>query len=130
MGLGELMSEQNKVNLGKRSLNEIQKIERIIQYFPGISHGEDVLLIFDTIIRQDVELNEAELQMASQLIDVLINFSYNDEIKFDNIQIGQINSKNPLFLNIQGPGICQVEPLTNFGNKKFWDETINFQIEN
>jgi hypothetical protein len=96
----------------------------------GVSHGEDVLLIFDTIIRQGIELNDEELQMVSRLIDMLINFSHTDEIKFNGIQLSSIKNDKPLFLNIHGPRNFKVEPLTNFGNKKFWDETINYQIEN
>ncbi len=98
--------------------------------FLGVAHGEDLFLILPQNFRDDAPMNENELLMASNLLDMFIEFSKNERITFGNVDLKVLANESLNFLEIFNPKIAKINKFNNFGNEAFWDQTIKFDMEN
>lgn len=129
-GLAEYMSGQTEVNLGKsKSLKETKPVLKILKIL-GTAHGEDVLLMFHSIFRDDVPLSEDEVRMRISLIDMLLGFSFQDKIFFGEIEMEPISKDDIEYLNIKSLEDYEIKKFGDYGNASFWDEILHYANEN
>lgn len=98
----------------------------------GICHGEDVLLIFHSVLRDDLPLNAEESLLSRQLIAMYSNYSKTGIPSIHGVQFEQIHSGHLNYMEIKGPTQFESKMFADksFGNSDFFDETLNFRIEN
>lgn len=98
--------------------------------FTGVSHGEDIFLIFTNHFRH-FDYTEDEKRMAQNLLNLYYEFSSNNLPKFD-IQV--INPSLPdaiQYLEISSNEKYAMKLETEkFGNVKFWREIENLLHSN
>ena len=86
----------------------------------GISHGEDVLLIFKTVLRK-ISYSEEEKLMIKSLIDLWYNFATKSIPSFNGFEIEMSSSDNVKCLEIFSPKQFEMKSLSEtFGQVKFW----------
>lgn len=86
----------------------------------GISHGEDVLLIFKTVLRK-VSYSQEETLMIKSLIDLYHNFSTKNIPNFNDFEIEMSSSDEIKCLEIFSPNQFNMKTLDEkFGHVKFW----------
>lgn len=86
----------------------------------GISHGEDVLLIFKTVLRK-VSYSEEETLMIKSLIDLWYNFATKNIPSFNGFEIEMSASDNVKCLEIFSPKQFKMKSLDeSFGQVNFW----------
>lgn len=98
-------------------------------FFKGISHGEDVLLIFHHGLR-DVLHSEDEKIISSNLIKMYHSFAANNSAVYSNHEMEECKPDEVKYLVITATDdhrVVGTDPY--FGNVQFWDE-IDETLEN
>lgn len=101
------------------------KLSGRTDYNFGVSHADDVMIMFETIIRGEnsIPLNDDEREMASKLID----FNINTEPIFGKVRmepmmtdLGSLN-----YLEINSNDDISMKTINDIGNEAFWYDLIN-----
>lgn len=93
----------------------------------GISHGDDVFLIYENLDEPEEIEGIENIQMSSLLLDLYGNFSLKNTQIFGNLELTKVEPKNVQYLEIFSPfDYSIVNHSKNFGNIKFWN---NLNIE-
>ncbi|XP_055613339.1 venom carboxylesterase-6-like [Uranotaenia lowii] len=86
----------------------------------GASHGEDIVLLFNSEIRQDVPYNREELTMAGRFVEMYDNFARHNVARFADHEIPRMTKKNVLqYLEINYPNCVQRES-EQLSDENFW----------
>ena len=106
-----------------RSDEESQKPEEINENFLGISHGDDVFLIYyNPSSREFIEYSEDEKIVSSYLINLYQNFSYDDSAVYDRLKVGKVETNDIKSLEIfTSSNYAMTTKDQNFGHSTFWD---------
>uniref|UniRef100_A0A182N7U2 carboxylesterase n=2 Tax=Anopheles dirus TaxID=7168 RepID=A0A182N7U2_9DIPT len=98
----------------------------------GVAHGDDVLLVFPSSIRDNHPLSDVELRVVSSFVTLYDTFCQGLEPKYGSYSLPVQNITGKLqYLEVQGPDceICGL-PKTAYGvsDEQFWD-TLDFNDE-
>lgn len=89
---------------------------------PGVSHGEDVLLIYGHTLR-DFDYSEEEMAVGRRLIDLYFNFAKYDSAVYGNVKIEPAKPNDVKCLEISSLEDYKMVQLGDeFGRVKFWDK--------
>jgi hypothetical protein len=87
----------------------------------GISHGEDVFLIFTNGLRI-IPFSEDEKIISKNLIKMYFNFANNNSTVYRNVSLEESKPDDVKHLVITSANDYHMFGNVNFGNVKFWDE--------
>lgn len=98
-------------------------VEEISESFLGVSHGDDVFLIYNNpSSRDNIPYSNDEIIVSNQLINLYQNFSYDDSPIYDLLKIKEVDDEVNC-LEILGPKNYKMTVKDeSFGHSKFWDD--------
>jgi hypothetical protein len=86
----------------------------------GISHGEDVFLIFESSTIRKSPYSDDELMVIKNLVDLYYNFARFDSATYGGVNIERSKPNDVKCLEISKT-LKMVELDEHFGNAMFWD---------
>ena len=87
----------------------------------GVAHGEDVLLIYRTHLR-DLPFNDEESTISKKLIDMYYNFASKNVVVYGDLEVEATNPKHMKALEIKSTFGSIIQLDEEFGGVTFWDE--------
>lgn len=88
----------------------------------GCAHGEDVLLVFKSYLRDEVPYTEEELLVASKLVDMYKLFARDSEARFGEYDIPRMDRKDMVrYLEISWPK-SEKRMARQLSDEDFWNE--------
>jgi len=103
-----------------KSLSGLAEYMAKTKEYIGVSHGEDVLLIYWHTLR-DFPYSEEEAAVSQNLINLYYNFARFDEAIYGNIKIEKSTPESIKYLEISKTA-KNMEAEDDFGKVSFWDD--------
>lgn len=89
----------------------------------GVSHGEDVWLIFLARGLRDWPFSEDETIVADDLVNLYYNFASKNSAVYSDLEMEECKPDDVKYLEILGPKDIKITSTDeHFGNVKFWDD--------
>lgn len=103
--------------------NSLKSEDEVSEDFLGISHGDDVFLIYNNpSSRNNISYSEDEIIVSQQLINLYQNFSRDNSAVYDHLMIEKVKTDQIKCLEIFGSkNYSMVTKGENFGHSTFWD---------
>ncbi|XP_055631341.1 carboxylic ester hydrolase-like [Toxorhynchites rutilus septentrionalis] len=91
----------------------------------GVAHGEDVLLVFKTELRDEIPYTEEELLVGAKFVEMYEKFARESVAKFGEYEIPRMEGKDALrFLEINYPA-SELRTARQLSDEDFWNQ-LNF----